>query len=215
MAANHELDGNDRTELDWLAFQYVAGELSADEAEQFESRLLCDFAAAEAVSRAVALGEAVSLALDVWTTNVDQETDRGVAPLQGRKIVSRPATGRIISVLTAACAIVAALLIAFRGDGLLRQRPEQVQLAALSDSTSENREAGRHAEIDSLLLETWTEARESIAALESDPLSDGISAEPLDARPEVTSDVPDWLFVAVELSYEDAVGNPQREVLEN
>jgi hypothetical protein len=43
-------------ELDWQAFRYVAGELSADEARSFEARLATDPPAQEALSRATALG---------------------------------------------------------------------------------------------------------------------------------------------------------------
>ncbi len=47
-------------DLDWLAFQYVNDELSAEEAEQFEARLSEDQAAREAVAEAVLLCQAVS-----------------------------------------------------------------------------------------------------------------------------------------------------------
>jgi hypothetical protein len=46
-------------ELQWLAFRYVAGELSGDEAAQFEDRLDQDQQAREAVAAAVELTEAV------------------------------------------------------------------------------------------------------------------------------------------------------------
>jgi anti-sigma-K factor RskA len=42
-------------ELEWLAFRYVAGEMTADEARTFEQRLSDDQPAREAVSRAVAI----------------------------------------------------------------------------------------------------------------------------------------------------------------
>lgn len=49
-------------DLDWLAFCYVANELSADEQASFESRLADDQTACEAVARAVELVQAVALA---------------------------------------------------------------------------------------------------------------------------------------------------------
>jgi hypothetical protein len=49
-------------ELDWTAFCYAAGELSAAEAEQFEARLAGDQAAREALARAVELTQAVAAA---------------------------------------------------------------------------------------------------------------------------------------------------------
>lgn len=49
-------------ELTWQAFQYVAGEFSAIEAELFEERLATDQAAREAVAQAVELFHAVCAA---------------------------------------------------------------------------------------------------------------------------------------------------------
>ena len=47
-------------DLDWLAFRYVAAELSAADRIQFERRLDEDAAAREAVARAVALTQAIA-----------------------------------------------------------------------------------------------------------------------------------------------------------
>jgi hypothetical protein len=49
-------------DLDWLAFCYAAGELTADDAEQFEARLADDQAAREALARAVELTQTVAAA---------------------------------------------------------------------------------------------------------------------------------------------------------
>lgn len=49
-------------DLNWLAFAYVAGEMSADEAESFELRLADDQQAREAVARAVELTQVVAAA---------------------------------------------------------------------------------------------------------------------------------------------------------
>lgn len=51
-----------KEQLDWLAFQYVADELSDAEAAEFEMRLEDDQPAREAVARAVHLTEATYLA---------------------------------------------------------------------------------------------------------------------------------------------------------
>lgn len=50
------------TELDWLAFQYIAGELNEGESSEFESRLATDQDACEAVAKAVELAEVTSMA---------------------------------------------------------------------------------------------------------------------------------------------------------
>lgn len=55
-------DQRTTSDLDWLAFCYVANELSADERASFESRLADDQSACEAVARAVELVQAVALA---------------------------------------------------------------------------------------------------------------------------------------------------------
>ena len=70
-----------KNELDWSAFCYAAGELSAEEAAAFETRLADDQAAREALARAVELTEVVASAeslapvvarsqTNVWTTSV-------------------------------------------------------------------------------------------------------------------------------------------------
>ena len=48
------------SDLSWLAFRYVAGEMDRDEAEAFESRLDQDQSAREAVAEAVALAGAIA-----------------------------------------------------------------------------------------------------------------------------------------------------------
>lgn len=47
------------TDLDWLAFRYIAGEMAANEAAQFESLLSDDQGARDAVVRAVELSQAI------------------------------------------------------------------------------------------------------------------------------------------------------------
>jgi len=47
-------------DLDWLAFQYAAGELDGDELSAFELRLATDLDACEALAKAVTLGEVVA-----------------------------------------------------------------------------------------------------------------------------------------------------------
>ena len=51
-----------KTDLDWLAFCYAAGELDAPQAEQFEARLATDQPAREALARAVELTQTVAAA---------------------------------------------------------------------------------------------------------------------------------------------------------
>ncbi len=53
------MSADQRDELDWLAFRYVAGEMTADEAGGFELRLADDQAAREAVCRAVGFAQSL------------------------------------------------------------------------------------------------------------------------------------------------------------
>lgn len=207
MSANHETHGEGRSDLDWLAFQYVAGELSAEDEVQFETRLAAEPEVAEAVARAVALGETVSLAFAV-ASNESASSHQTVRPLSkvSRKSTSQSVAGRTVSVLTAACVIVAALLISFRGD----EASQQVAHEQTRDTSTET-----PADVNSLLLQTWTDARESIAALDGDVVTEVAATDLAESRTDLAGDVPDWMFVAVELSYRSEPGNPNRNVLEN
>lgn len=60
--ANRRRNGHDDSELFWLAFRYCIGEMSPDEALDFEERLDFDQEAREAVAEAVELGAATELA---------------------------------------------------------------------------------------------------------------------------------------------------------
>jgi len=57
------MSSEQREELNWNAFRYVAGEMTADEAGAFEGRLADDPNACEAVCRAVGLGQLLAAAL--------------------------------------------------------------------------------------------------------------------------------------------------------
>ena len=208
MSANHETHGEGRNDLDWLAFQYVAGELSTEDEEQFEARLVTEPEVAEAVANAVVLGEAVSTALSLPAA----ESVRTAESRPCGVTADRSTVGRTVSVVTAACVVVAALLISFRGE-----EPSRDSLATNSKSSADDGPGSSVLSSDdnSLLLETWTVARESVAALDSVALAESGSVESVDSRVDSTSDVPDWLFVAVELSYDSALGNSNGSVLEN
>lgn len=211
MSANHETNGESRKDLDWLAFQYVSGELPADKADRFEARLLEEPDVAEAVAAAVALGEAVSLAFDDEAVSADAQPET-ISTVANAETVNRSSVGRTVSVLTAASVIVAALLISFRGE----ESPHN-SLATDSESTVDRglNSSVTSPEVNSLLLETWTEARETIAAMDSEAASEVVSIAAVESETVSADDVPDWLFVAVELSYDSALGNSNGSVLEN
>ncbi len=228
MSANHETLGEGRDDLDWLAFQYVAGELSPAEEERFEARLAIDPEAAEAVARAVTLGEAVSLAFRGDAVSGSRPVDTRPATetrpaMLGPATANRSAVARTASVATAACVIVAALLISFRDDGAVHD--DELSGGSVKSRSMAHRSQsvgdaavlppGAGSDLNSLLLETWTDTRESIAALDSDSLTEVVSVEVAESRADLASDVPDWLFVAVELSHDPGPGRSNGNVLEN
>jgi anti-sigma factor RsiW len=203
MSANHETHGAGRSDLDWLAFQYVAGELSTEDEQQFETRLAAKPEVAEAVARAMTLGETVSL---VFAAEFNELAGDSRTVRRHAKVSRESVAGRTVSVLTAACVIAAALLISFRRDEA-SQRIAHEQTPVTSTETP--------ADVSSLLLQTWTDARESIAALDGDVVTESAATDLSDSRADLAGDVPDWMFVVVELSYRSEPGNPNRNVLEN
>lgn len=100
-------------ELLWQALQYLSGELSSSEAEEFEARLAEDCDLCEALSRAVVLSEAVI------ACERDSHQSRVVArpvvanPVAGEGLTSAPTRRRSIAVLGTVAAL--AILVAVAG----------------------------------------------------------------------------------------------------
>lgn len=100
-------------ELLWQALQYLSGELSSSEAEEFETRLAEDCDLCEALSRAVVLSEAVI------ACERDSHQSRVVArpvvanPVAGEGLTSAPTRRRSIAVLGTVAAL--AILVAVAG----------------------------------------------------------------------------------------------------
>ena len=66
---NSQSVGSDNdADLDWLAYQYVAGELREHDALAFEGRLAVDQSAREALAAAVALSQAIAIAGEACIT---------------------------------------------------------------------------------------------------------------------------------------------------
>ena len=63
------MQNSTETDLDWLAFRYISGEMDASETEQFESLLADDQAARDAVVRAVELSQTILAAQSVGSTS--------------------------------------------------------------------------------------------------------------------------------------------------
>jgi hypothetical protein len=63
------MQNSTETDLDWLAFRYISGEMGASESEQFESLLADDQTARDAVVRAVELSQTILAAQSVGSTS--------------------------------------------------------------------------------------------------------------------------------------------------
>lgn len=99
----------DREELDWLAFRYIAGELSEPEAAEFEERLAVDQAAREAVARSVELTSTLAATREESTTvEAGSATSRTWKAVAGRGSLSRSRWGLLAS--TAALALLTTIV---------------------------------------------------------------------------------------------------------
>lgn len=222
MAATHESDGSRRTELDWLAFQYVAGELSSADERQLEGRLIEDPELAAAVSRAVALASAVTRAC-VPSVGV-RESVRPLPSLDSQPArLSRPAPplptvrSRALTslIVTAGVFLAAVLFVLVSDNGLMKESWQTAQTEPASVADGGSVDADRAAAVESVLVESWTAARDSLTALDELSPADAVVPDLPEGREEATGDVPEWLFVAVELTCHPESGSAGPEILEN
>lgn len=91
-----------QSDLEWLAFQYAAGELQGAELDAFELRLASDLAACEALAAAVMLCQAVAVCEQ--ESPVGSRTDVGDSRVHrpGRQLVSWP----VLALLSSAACLV-------------------------------------------------------------------------------------------------------------
>lgn len=98
---------DEQNELDWLAFQYVAGELDADAAVAFELRMAQEQSVREATARAVELTQLVAAAESQFADLRCSDPETGeVAPAEKRAVawgtrLSWMAIGGLLSLLVA------------------------------------------------------------------------------------------------------------------
>lgn len=174
-------------DLDWVAFCYVADELSANDRESFEQRLAEDTNACEAVARAMRVAEATSMAFHSIADN-----SASVEP----EISSR---GRRNTRATAVAATVAVVLVA-----MLSVMPRFD-----TEPAADSAEVADASEIVGLWTTSQDLMTESSAESNEPPASEGLKANETSLA-ELSVDVPDWLLVALEA--ESAGGS---EILEN
>ena len=107
----------EQSNLDWLAFQYVAGELNAHQHEAFELQLLESQAAREAVASAVELCQAVQAASALPAS--------APVPLLAARSSTWNAPAAWISLAAAACILLVASLQWFSQSDNIANGPAQ------------------------------------------------------------------------------------------
>ena len=168
-----------REDLDWLAFRYVAAELSEPECRQFEERLEHDQRAREAVGRAVEVTCAVRA--------LDWDTAPHVKPVGQRHAGDRRRSMRWLAALAVGVALVVFVARLPRGEpdvsrpgGWGRAVPPG-ELAVVWSSARMQWEAEPDGE-------SWDEGQPEAAADHRSELS---------ADAPGVIDMPDWMIVAV------------------
>lgn len=197
-------------ELDWLAFRYIAGELTAAERAAFESRLADDLAACEAVAAAVAMADGILAAQRPLVVPVSKPA--------GRSRFTRHA-GWLAG---AAALSLLAILAIFAGRDGVSPSDDQTQLASAGDLPP------------TVLAETWNATRiaihqgpdaqgpdavqpieaNSVAEAEAEPVaSDDAAATDEAAAPDGGEGLtaPEWLLAAVAASQEKPASEPASE----
>ncbi len=184
-------DTRDRDSLNWLAVQYVLGELHESEACAFEERLAVDLVACEAVAAATRLTLCLRIGADQLAVS---ELPMVALPDQAvRRVgVKAPAPRGSWLALAGATMAAAGLLVAM-SLGPVGSRYEP--LAQVDQSASE-------------LVSLWR-AGSSTAV----PVADESDAEVDESNHEVA--VPNWLFAAVSLEQAKPVGEPAEDWQEN
>ncbi len=174
--------------LNWLAVQYVLGELSESELLAFEERLATDLAACEAVA------EAARLTLTLQVATADSPTvSAGEANSSRATVHSSTPTPRGPWLVLAGATTAAAVLLAAMSLGPASS--PSTQLARVDRSASE-------------LVSLWR-IGSAVAELDLD------DADVELAESGAVVAVPDWLFAAVSLEQPNPAANATEERQEN
>ena len=174
----------DRNNLDWLAFQYVAGEMSPPDAEAFETRLLDDQPAREAVAAAVELCQAVEA-----TCSAPGRAGAATTLPASRMSATWMAPAAWLAAGAAACLLVVA----------------SIQWLSAPNKSGENRMARGSSDADLELALAWSDVRqlqsegaEADAAIEPDDDSLASSfTDELESDSSAQFDAPSWILNAL------------------
>lgn len=132
---------NERDELNWLAFRYVAGELDEAEMQAFESRLAAEQDAREAVARAVALAQCVAVASADEAVTADEPPCVRTCDLASEQRGSAWGWIAALAISAALLVLLSQLVRPVGRDGNTTASPAEVtaqeQLAAVWDAVRE------------------------------------------------------------------------------
>ena len=182
--------------LSWLAFRYVSDEMSDIEVSEFEARLNPDsdtfeFAACEAVARAVQLSDAVAVACE---PAVESALSLPVERPRRRDVMARR-----VSLLASAITVLAV------GWALtLPTPPESVEVVEHPAPLPVDVSSGVSGE----LVQLWASSGDELISV----VDDAPIVPAVDVPDYHSEDVPDWLFAAVQ-SHDASSANS--EVMEN
>ena len=185
---NQSAGATGERELFWQAFCYVAGELSADAAEQFEARLEVDQRAREAVAQAVELAAAARSAEGLVVPDRPAALPIDSEPLSAMRRWGAPAGGWALAVAAGIALVIAGY------SRLARQAPE-VQ----GEAENAGRQLADFGPAHQGLADTWAASnwggalidRENSLVVDADLLSDEGPASDGELL------VSDWLMEAV------------------
>jgi len=195
-------------ELDWQAFRYIAGEMSLEEADQFEGRLAVDQAAREAVARSVEIAQGVaSIAAEPVSC----------VPMIASGTANRTQPGHWSARAVTAVAVVALLLAV--GGTLFRPAFDSTQIGGPTAggdrfaSSGANRLIALWTSAEAAANQSFEEAASDAAVvIDVDGLLPGEFADSVDTSQVV---VPGWMLAAVAGGREGDAQHSDDEIREN
>lgn len=165
-------------ELEWRAFLYVSGEMSAEEHDAFEDRLAIDQEAREAVAQAVDL--------------IGQVAVVQLVPVTEQKSPPARRTARVLGIIAS---IAAALLVGLVLSIGLKNRTQQTERARLEPQHTE--------ELISLYVASPIPDAEDHGSPADGPATSQPEEQMHDGD-ESELQVPSWLIAAVDLDLDDS-----------
>lgn len=218
-------------DLEWLAFQYAAGELHGAELEAFELRLACDLASCEALAKAVLLSQAIAVCesqmpvasipesprvppLDSGRGKRDRHQDIAVMPVGGKSTRHPISWPGLALVGSAACL---ALMANWFGSGISNPRgSHSTELTAgvvslWIDGVESNGGFATSEQTSPLPNEAIADATDSV----TDELrTSTTTADGADLDNGDDDAIPGWMLAAV-AQRQHELADPEQEVLQD